>query len=180
MFWLLKQMFDLLQFFCHIYIQQKKSCNKAKRHDLHFKNHSLVRLVLRRSHIISFFRWTLWHYQSGKMPLPKFQQSRQKHSQVTPLQNASVKTSSLTHWTDSISHWKVSRFSDPPSLYWYFLSVVVGSGGSGWMFSASSLSSLSSQVRSASSAAGGEAAGGWVSSTGAGAGSGSGGATTFS
>lgn len=65
-----------------------------------------------------------------------------------------------------------------PSLYWYFLSMTVGSEGFGWMFSASSLSSLSSQVRSDSSGGGEAAAGGWVSCGGAGAGSG--GATTCS
>lgn len=48
------------------------------------------------------------------------------------------------------------------------------------MFSASSLSSLSSQVRSDSSGAGGEAAGGWVSGARVGAGSCSGEATTCS
>lgn len=75
-------------------------------------------------------------------------------------------------------HRKVPRFKDPPSLYWYFLSVAFGWGDSGWMFSASSLSSLSSQVRSASSGTGGETAGGWISGAGTGAGSGSGGATS--
>lgn len=72
------------------------------------------------------------------------------------------------------------RSETPPSLYWYFLSVAVGSGGFGWMFSASNLSSLSSQVRSDSSGAGGEAAGGWVSGARVGAGSCSGEATTCS
>lgn len=65
-----------------------------------------------------------------------------------------------------------------PSLYWYFLSAAAGSEGLGWMFSASSLSSLSSQVRSDSSGGGEAAAGGWASCAGVGAGSG--GATTCS